>query len=363
MITVSADLNDKINQPRYWLNGLALAYSVVGYGFSIVCLGISGSDRAWLFNIFGVALLTHTLVWAAYFVHEFMHGSIYRSLRWNALGAQILLFLTGSCYCRYRPLARYHLAHHKNRTDFSSFSMSDFLRSLPAWLLKIIETLEWLYFPAINFILRWFCALSPFLSKNRTSDRWRNGRLLFVRGALFAALAVYSWKAVLLYFVAYVCFINILRFMDCFQHTYNVVQLGQPMPKYSPEYEERNTYSNLVVGNSRWVNLLFLNFGYHNAHHHVMYCPWYLLPQLDAEIYSAQCAQFVSLGSLVKNYHQFRMQRLFGQKSDVVETEDGLNFDGFYGDIGVSFLVLREPLDWLKIKTSQTADALEVAAS
>lgn len=355
MVTLSATLTDKINKPIHWLNGLAIAYVIVGYGLAIVCI----TDTSWLANILGVALLTHTLVWAGYFVHEFMHGAIYRSPQRNAVGAKIMLFLTGSCYCRYQPLARYHLAHHKNRADFSSFSMSDFLRSLPAWLLKTIEALEWLYFPAINFILRWFCVLAPFLGDSRKSDRWRNGSLLLVRGSLFALLAWYSPKAILLYFVAYISFLNILRFMDCFQHTYSVVQLGQPMPKHSFEYEERNTYSNTVPGRWRWLNLLFLNFGYHNAHHQVIYCPWYLLPQLDAEIYPTRCKQQVTLGSLIKNYHQFRMQRLFGEKSDVTETDDRLDFETFYGDIGVSFLVLREPLDWLKLKVLQTNEELE----
>lgn len=345
MSAIPKPLNDKISQPDYWLNGAALGYVIVGYCIAIVCI----SRPFGLINILGVLLLTHTLVWAAYFVHEFIHGTIFRSPKLNGLGGQVMLFLTGSCYCRYLPLARYHLAHHKNRADFSAFSMGDFLRSLPAPLLKLVQLLEWLYVPVINLMLRWFCALSPFLGETRKNDRWRNGSLLLARGSLFTALAWYSWRALILYFIAYLCFLNILRFMDCFQHTYTVVQLGQPMPKYSPGYEERNTYSNIVLGRWHWLNLLFLNFGYHNAHHRVIHCPWYRLPQLDAELYADTPQQKVSLGSLVRNYHQFRMQRLFGEKSDVVETPDGLNFESFYGDIGVSFLVLREPLDWLKI--------------
>ncbi|MEL6879294.1 MAG: fatty acid desaturase [Cyanobacteria bacterium J06607_10] len=358
MIAVSTALNDKINKPLHWLNALAFAYIFIGYGLSIVAI----SSTAWLANIFGVLLLTHTLVWAGYFTHEFMHGAIYKKPRWNAVGAKAMMFLTGSCYCRYLPLARYHLAHHKNRADFSSFSMSDFLRSLPAWMLNSIVALEWLYFPAINLMLRWFCVLAPFLGEKRKADRWRNILLLLIRGGLFTALTWYSWKATVLYFVAYLSFINILRFMDCFQHTYSVVQLGQPMPKQSAEYEERNTYSNVFIGRWHWLNLLLLNFGYHNAHHHVIHCPWYLLPQLNAEIYPEVCKQQVTLGSLVKNYHQFRMQRLFGEKSDVIDTNRGLDFESFYGDIGVSFLVLREPLDWLSLKGLDTANQQEPIA-
>lgn len=102
----------------------------------------------------------------------------------------------------------------------------------------------------------------------------------------------------------------------------------------------------------RWLNLLFLNFGYHNAHHRVIHCPWYLLPQLDAELYESKYRQHVTIDRLVKNYHQFRIHRLFHGGGTVVDTDKGLNFKQFSGGVGVSFLILREPLDWLKLENS-----------
>jgi fatty acid desaturase len=245
----------------------------------------------------------------------------------NGLFGNIMLFLTGSCYCRFRYLARNHLAHHKNRADFSSFSIADFLNSLPKPLLQLIIGLEWLYFPIVNFILRWFCTLSLFFSQTRRDERFRNAGLLLLRSSLFLSLACYSLRAVVLYFIAYICFINILRFVDCFQHTYTVFQLDQTLPQYSLEYEEANTYSNLVSYRWRWLNLLFLNFGYHNAHHRVIHCPWYLLPQLDAELYTSGYRQRVTLNRLVNNYHRFRIARLFNKQSVVIDTDDGLNLE------------------------------------
>ncbi|MEO1619589.1 MAG: fatty acid desaturase [Cyanobacteria bacterium J06632_3] len=364
MLTVSArkisdELAAKINQPVNWLNSLALTYVFVGYGLGIVCLG---AQTIWL-NVLGVVLVTHTLVWAAYFVHEFMHGAIFKSLKLNVLFGKVMLFLTGSCYCRYRPLANYHMMHHKNRADFSAFAIADFLRALPTWLTSFIVGLEAMYLPAMNFILRWFCALSPFLGDSRKNDRWRNAGLLAIRAGLFALLGWYSVKAVFLYLVAYVCFINLLRFIDCFQHTFEVLQLGQPMPKYSAEYEEVNTYSNILSIRWPWFNLFFLNFGYHNAHHQITYCPWYLLPKLDGELYKPGYRQVVTLGRLVKLYHRFRVHRLFSDEGHVQDTDNGLNLEGFYGAIGVSFLVLREPLDWLTLNPSQTEKTPEPVTS
>ncbi len=354
MPAISNTLTARINQPTHWLNGLALSYVIGGYGLAIFCIAAD----AWWLNGLGVVLLTHTLLWAAYFVHEFMHAAIFKSLKLNVLGGKLMVFLTGSCYCRYRPLANYHMMHHKNRADFSAFSIADFLNTLPGWARQIVVSLEALYFPAVNFILRWFCALSPFLGETRKEDRWRNAGLLLLRGGLFTALGYYSLKAVVLYLFAYVSFLNLLRFIDCFQHTFEVLQLGQPMPKFSAEYEELNTYSNVVSVRWPWLNLLFLNFGYHNAHHQIIYCPWYLLPQLDAELYQPGYRQVVPLGRLVKLYHRYRTQRLFSDEGHVEDTETGLNLEGFYGAIGVSFLVLREPLDWLKLKTAEENNQL-----
>jgi fatty acid desaturase len=332
-----------MGQRVHWINGLALTYVFGGYGVAIAAI----TSQGWWANLLGFFLLIHTLMWAAYFVHDLIHGAVFRGRQWNALVAQMMLFLTGSCYSHFQDVARSHLAHHKNRADFSPFSMTEFLKALPSWLRQSIIVLEWLYFPAINFILRWLCIVAPFLGQSRRDERWRTTSLLLIRGSLFTALAWYSWKAVVIYFIAYVCFINILRFMDCFQHTYEVFQFGQTLPQYSLEYEEANTYSNLMPKRWQWLNLLFLNFGYHNAHHRVMQCPWYLLPQLDAELYPSDYRQHVTLDQFIANYHRYRVSRLFEGEGEVSDAGGKLTLDTFYGAVGVSFLILRDPLDWL----------------
>lgn len=330
---------------RNWLNAVALVYVFIGYAAGLLCL----TSQLWYLNAIGVLLTVHTLTWAAYFVHEFIHATIFRQHKLNVWFGQAMLFLTGSCYCHFRDLARNHLAHHKNRADFSSFSIAKVLNALPKPVRGAIVALEWLYFPAVNLILRWICIVAPFLSEQRKDERLRNALLLLLRGSLFVALAWYSLRAVVLYAIAYICFINILRFLDCFQHTYTVFQLGNILPQYSLEYEEANTFSNLVSYRYSWLNLLFLNFGYHNAHHRVTYCPWYLLPDLDAELYEPNYRQHVTLAELAGNYHRYRVHRLFHGQGTVEEGNRGLKLDNFVGGVGVSFLILREPQDWLKL--------------
>jgi fatty acid desaturase len=348
--TLSSTLTAKLSRRNNWVNGLALFYVLAGYLFALVCI----CSEAWSANLFGTVLLVHTLMLAAYFIHEFIHSTVFPNPSLNAIAGNIMLFITGSCYCRFRDLARNHLAHHKNRADFSAFAIADFLSSLPKPLLHLIIALEWMYFPVLNFILRWLAAFSPFFSQSRRDERLKNSCLLTLRGGLFLSLGLYSLRALLLYFLAYLSFINILRFVDSFQHTYTVFQLGQKIPAYSLEHEETNTYSNLVSYRWNWLNLLFLNFGYHNAHHRVIHCPWYLLPQLDAELYPPNNRQHIPLYRLIKNHHQFRIYRLFNGQGSVTDTSEGLNLQKFVGGIGVSFLILREPLDWLKITALAT---------
>jgi fatty acid desaturase len=347
-LTLTPSLTTNLANRNHWLNGLALFYVLAGYGLGLV--GICSS--AWYFNILGTLLLTHSLVVAAYFIHEFIHGTVFRNPGWNAIAGNIMLFLTGSCYSRFRDLARNHLAHHKNRADFSAFSVPDFLDSLPKPVLNLIIALEWLYFPALNFILRGLCALSPFFSESRRDERWKNVVLLTLRTGLLIGLGWYSLRGLILYCLAYICFINILRFIDCFQHTYPVFQLNQQIPAFGLNHEEVNTYSNLVSLCWPGLNLLLLNFGYHNAHHRVIHCPWYLLPQLNAELYPIDYQQQIPLAALVGNYHRFRIPRLFNRQAIPHETYESFELEQFIGSVGVSFLILREPIQWLKLPIS-----------
>jgi fatty acid desaturase len=345
---LSTDLTTKLANRNHWLNGLALFYVLAGYllGLVLIC------SPVWYINVVGTLLLIHTLMGAAYFIHEFMHGTVFPHPGLNAIAGNLMLFLTGSCYSRFRDLARNHLAHHKNRADFSAFSIPDFLGSLPQPILYLIIALEWLYFPVLNFILRWLCALSPFFSQSRRDERWKNIALLALRTGLLVALGWYSLRALILYCLAYISLINILRFIDCFQHTYPVFQLDQNIPAFSLAHEETNTYSNLVSTGWPWLNLLFLNFGYHNAHHRVIHCPWYLLPQLNAELYPPNYCQQIPLTRLIWNYHRFRVFRLLDRQAVPNQTNQDFNLDQFIGSVGVSFLILREPLHWLKLPMS-----------
>ena len=82
-----------------------------------------------------------------------------------------------------------------------------------------------------------------------------------------------------------------------------------------------------------------------------MSCPWYLLPQLDAELYPRNYVQYVPVSKLLGNYFHYRIHRLFNGQGTVERQDNGLNLDSFKGAAGMSFMLLREPFDWLRISS------------
>jgi fatty acid desaturase len=136
----------------------------------------------------------------------------------------------------------------------------------------------------------------------------------------------------------------VLRFADCFQHTYDSYPIlgDAPIPDDKVRdraYEQANTYSNVVALDSFWLNLLWLNFGYHNAHHERPTVPWHRLPAYHREIYGDSYAQVVPVRILLKAFHDHRVTRVLSDDyGKVLEPSAPRRADGFVGAVGVSFL-------------------------
>jgi len=211
---------------------------------------------------------------------------------------------------------------------------------MPAPVRSLLLALEWLYFPSLAFLLRIRSIFAPFWEPARKDERWRNTLILIIRGSLFALLGTVSLKALLLYFLSYIGMLNVLRFVDAFQHTYEVFPLGSPLPKRDRAHEQANTFSNVVSLRYWWLNLLLLNFGYHNAHHELMKCPWHSLHELDRELFNGDEVQYVTLPELLGNYHRYRIARLYLGQGRGVNEQGERSLETFYGAIEVSFLVL-----------------------
>ncbi|MDL2338381.1 MAG: fatty acid desaturase [Pseudomonadota bacterium] len=321
-------------------NIAALAFTLVGYPVGIAML----TAASWVLNTIGFTLVTLTLVWSAYYIHEFAHQAIFRIATLNERWGTLMSWLNGSCYARFADLRRKHMRHHVERADVITFDARGFLLAAPAWLRRGVLALEWAYFPAVEFLMRGFVVALPFQAGGSKATRVRIIGIAVLRVGAFAALGWYSPKALGLYFIAYLAFITVLRFADCFQHTYDAYPIrgDAPIPNDKVRdraYEQANTFSNVVGLDSFWLNLLWLNFGYHNAHHERPTVPWHRLPAYHREIYGDDYRQVVPVSQLLKAFHQHRVTRVLSSDyGEVRGPEVPGRADGFIGAVGVSFL-------------------------
>lgn len=325
-----------MRQPQgYWPHFAALGYAVAGY---LGGLGLLLAGSAAL-KLPGVLWLAHALVIAAYLIHECAHNTVFASPRHNARLGEALGFLVGAAYGDYADIRHKHLRHHTDRADVVAFDFRARLLRRP-WLLKTVQALEWAWIPAVDLLMHGLVLALPFRRAERRHLRGRVLSVLAARAALFAALGLLSIQALLWYALAYLLFLHVLRFMDVHQHTYILVEaLEEKRKPLSADrdraYEDRNTFSNPISLRHPWLNLLTLNFGYHNAHHVHPTTPWYALPELHKQLYGDACAQALPFPALLKAYAQHRVARVLNADPPDMPVHAGR---GFIGVVGVSFL-------------------------
>lgn len=299
-------------------------------------------NQSYLINFFGFLLLIFSLVLSAYIIHEAAHGTIFYSRAANHLCGVMMGWINGSCFASFDDLRRKHMQHHRDRADVVTFDYKDLLSRGPSWLLNVVLFLEWAYIPAVEFIMRGYVMVLPFVDSTRAGGRKRILYVLILRLLFFAALAWISLKALVFYFIAYLIFITVLRFADCFQHTYDTFYISgeECVPRDQMRdriYEQENTFSNLFSVHYPILNILLLNFSYHNAHHEKPGVPWYRLPSLHNELYGNDSGNIIPMFRLLSVFHKYRVKRILSDGAG--EVSSGLHkADGFYGVIGVSFL-------------------------
>jgi len=322
---------------RQWPTLLAVSYTLAGWPIGIWMLT---RPEAWL-NVTGVLLTAHTLIYSAYLIHDCIHHAVFASAAANDRLGWVMGWINGASVANYQRLKKKHLRHHTDRLDVVTFDYRAALRRSPDWVRRGALALEWAYVPAVELLMRGMIVASPF-SSGTAADRTRVVVVSTLRLAFFIALAIISFKAVLLYALAYVLFLTVLRFMDAFQHTYEVsashsLDAAAADPKRDLRYEYENTYSNLVGERRWWLNLLVLNFPYHNAHHVRPSVPWYRLRALHRSLYGEKDQQVIPCRALLASYHRHRVARVLSDDYGSVSMS-GDRAGAFLGAVGVSFL-------------------------
>jgi len=322
-------------------NSAAFLFVLAGYPLAIFMLFSS----VWLVNIAGVVLTAQTLIISAYLLHELTHWSMFKSPLTNQRWGVVMSWINGSCYSSFKQIRDKHMHHHVDRADVLTFNVQYLMRDMSVMAANLIKALEWLYIPALEILMHGLVIILPFIKTELHDQRLRLIGILLVRVSLFALMAWFSLKAWLLYLLAYGIMLSALRFADAFQHTYDVfltsvvaenggkVKDGKLRDR---AYEQANTYSNLASLQYPWLNLLLLNFPYHNAHHEKPIVPWHQLPALHEKLYGDLAVlPVIPMAKLLTAYHRHRITRL---QSDDYGVLSNASADAFIGATGVSFL-------------------------
>lgn len=294
----------------------------------------------WSLLVVGTLLLAHGMIIAAYMLHECAHNAVFRDPKHNARLGRALNWLAGGCYSEYEDIRRKHMRHHVDNADVVAFDYRGFLARHPR-LLALCKALEWAYIPAVELLMHAMAIATPFVMPSRHHQRRRVLTVLALRGGLFALLAWFAPIAALLYAVAYLIMLSVLRFMDAFQHNFELLvglDAGA-VARYKGDraYEQSHTFSNPVSLRYPLFNALTLNFAYHNAHHDKPTEPWYRLPAIHSRLYGADEAQVIPFRQQLSAYHRNRVARVLSLESDADYGARMRRGEGV-GAAGVSFL-------------------------
>ncbi len=305
-------ITSKLYEPaclRY--QSAALTYTLVGY----VAGWIGIFSTSWLVNVIATFVLGHSMIIAAYMIHECGHNLVFKSLKNNARLGKILIWFCGAAYGTYEDIRYKHFRHHVDVDDVVWFDYEAFFKKYPV-ALSITRFLEWFYIPAHDLIMHFIMVFTSFVVPQRRDQRLRNVTVIAARGTAYLTLLVFAPKAALLYAVAYILMMTVLRFMDSLQHDYEysltLFDFDKPPRKGEYEWEQEHTFSNPHTLRYSWPNWFTLNFGFHNAHHQDMKVPWYRLPDLHREMYGDDPTVVIPLGAQLKMFHNNRVSRVMG---------------------------------------------------
>ncbi len=320
-------------------NTLALSYAFVAQAIGIALLA-STAPALW---IIGTVLTGHGLVIAAYLIHDFAHLTVFRRKEHNKRGGAIMSWLCGSAYAPFDRIRKMHVRHHAERTDITLFDAREFVNEGPAWLRTIVYAAEWCYLPAIELIMHYHVVVRPFFNAEYKNERARVVWMALSRIGFFIGLWWLGPQVLIGYAVAYLIMITALFWGDAWAHTYDhhvLEQFDQAIPKSDrdADWDREHTYSNLISERWPWLNLLNLNFGYHNAHHDRPTTPWYKLPEQHYANYPSSPKQVLPYRDLWRTFRINRTRKLSAPDLGEVLDRGHGRADGFMAAHSVSFL-------------------------
>jgi len=301
-------------------HGLAVLYALTLYGLGLYGLWAESG----VLNLLAVIVLAHGMTIAAYMIHECGHNTVFRQNKHNALLGTALTWICGACYGKYEDIRYKHFRHHVDNDDVVWFDYEAFFRRHPQ-VYRATRFLEFFYIPAHDLIMHFIMIFTSFIIPQRRDQRRRNVGVILVRGGIYGLALWYAPQVALLYAIAYMIMITVLRFMDGIQHDYpyhlNLFTDERSDKKGNLDWEQEHTFSNVLSFRYPWPNWLVLNFGYHNAHHAKPTTPWYELPRVHRELFGDDPAKIIPLWPQLVLFHRYRTFRVFHDAPGLPEVE------------------------------------------
>ena len=298
----------------------ALAYALAAY-----IMGFVGIFNDSIFiNLAAMLFLAHGMVIAGYLLHECGHNTVFKNNRDNARLGNLLTWICGVPYTTYEDIRYKHFRHHVDNDDVMWFDYEKFLIERPGFL-RVVKLLEWFYIPAHCLLMHAVTAASAFLIPERSEQKRRTVRNILIRLTMFAVICYLSLKAALLYTIAYLMMMTVLRLMDSLQHDYPYhlnLYTGDVSPhKGDLEWEQVHTFSPMISWRYARLNWLVLNFSYHNAHHARPTTPWFRLPALHRELFGDDPTRVIPLWPQLKMFHRYRVDRILHDGNEALDAE------------------------------------------
>lgn len=298
----------------------------------------------WMVSAFGAILYSWSMVAAWYLVHDCSHRLVYVSRFSNQLLGEILSAMTGNLYFSFTYYCRDHNRHHIEKVDIVGVDIHDLLWKSNKYVKSFLLALEWAYIPAVYFYVK-LHYIGEILLQASVAERSRCVlSLLFYAGF---GLAFFTISPLILLWTALAVAvrIHVIRCIDAFQHSFEELDDDQPLQaRGDNNFEQLHTYSFPVSTKIPWLNMLVLNFGFHNAHHALPSCPWYHLPRLDRAIsrFQVQYSQetgipaYLPIQAMFGPYHRHRVSRILtsgqGSPRDSKGRFDLTQFTGAFTD-------------------------------
>ena len=232
----------------------------------------------------------------------------------------VLMWITGSHYGRFEDLRHKHHRHHRDNADVVLFNHDEWFRR-HVKIRKLCAAAEWLYVPVYEYIVHGVAMVSAFVFEEQRAQRKHAVVAILLRIFTFIIIFMCCLRAMLCYAAAYTIMLHVLRFMDAFQHDYDgfgdIRNTSGTPQSGDRDYESAHTFSNLISSEYLFLNVLLLNFGFHNAHHRNPTVPWHGLPKFHALLFGAEAnLPVIPLTEQLGSFHAYRVLRVYGGRVD-----------------------------------------------